>query len=159
MTFNSTRYSFFPSTIRSWNELDPGTRQIQSPSQFKTLLNSNRDLSSLPKYLLLGDRKLNIIHTRIRCFSSSLNSDLYRVKLTPSPNCRCGNFNEDAFHYFFECRLYQPQRTKLLNILSNFWPLTLQKLLFGDLALADDANAKIINATLVYIKDSKRFIS
>ena len=101
---NSTRNSFFPSSIRAWNELHTNVRSIQSFNQFKSILKSNSESCALPKYLTTGDRKLNIIHTRIRCFCSNLNSDLHRVNLTPTPSCHCGNFNEDAFHYFFRVR-------------------------------------------------------
>ena len=55
---------------------------------------------------VVGDRTWNISQTRLRCRASALNLDLYRVYLTASPFCQCGNMNEDAFHFLFECILY-----------------------------------------------------
>ena len=64
--------SFFPSTLKLWNELDLRIRSIPSNSQFKS---SVRNLPPKPlNYLSAGERKFNIISTRLRHRSSSLNS-------------------------------------------------------------------------------------
>ena len=84
----TTNMSFFPSTIRSWDTLDFEIRHCPSNSNFKQSLKSRRDPQIIPKYLQVGDRKLNIILTRMRCFSSNLKSDLNRVNLVASPSLR-----------------------------------------------------------------------
>ena len=53
-----------------------------------------------------GCRILNIIHTRLRHRSSSLNADLFRVYLANDPGCICGCAFEDEIHYILECCLY-----------------------------------------------------
>ena len=45
----------------------------------------------MPFYFGWGDRKLNIIHSRLKNMCSSLNADLHLVNLKPSPACICGH--------------------------------------------------------------------
>jgi predicted Zn-ribbon and HTH transcriptional regulator len=59
----------------------------------------------------IGDRKTNIIHTKLRHRCSGLNADLYRVNLKNDPCCACGHLFEDAIHFSLECPLYQHDRT------------------------------------------------
>ena len=122
---NTTINSFYPSTIRSWNNTNAEARHNPSINQFKSYLKSQNHDRILPKYLLYGERKLNILQTRIRCISSNLNSDLFRVNLTDSPLCRCGHYLEDSFHFLLECRLYNQERFKLFQTLQTIVPLTL----------------------------------
>ena len=128
----TTNRSFFPSTIRSWDTLEQDLRHCPSFTYFKSTLKSRRDVHITPLYLLVGDRKWNILQTRLRCHASALNSDLYRVNLTDSPFCQCGNMNEDAHHFLFECILYTNHRVKLYNKVMNYQPITTDKLLSGD---------------------------
>ena len=96
--------SFFPSTLKLWNELDLCIRNIPSTSQFKS---SVRNLPPKPlNYLSAGERKFNIILTRLRHRSSSLKSDLFTINIIDNRKCRCGAEVENAEHYFFECLLY-----------------------------------------------------
>jgi hypothetical protein len=61
-------------------------------------------LEKVPFYFGWGDRKLNIIHSRLRNMCSSLNADLHLVNLKPSPACICGHGFEDCIHFFLECK-------------------------------------------------------
>ena len=67
--------SFLPSVIRDWNELPVVVRQLDSVGSFKNYL--NRDFTPVPKYYLTGNRKSQILHTRLRTNCSSLNNDLF----------------------------------------------------------------------------------
>ena len=67
--------SFLPSVIRDWNELPAVVRQLDSVCSFKNYL--NRDFTPVPKYYLTGNRKSQILHTRLRTNCSSLNNDLF----------------------------------------------------------------------------------
>jgi hypothetical protein len=49
--------------------------------------------------MLLGDRKTNIILTKLRHRCSGLNADLHRVNLKNDPRCACGHLVEDATPY------------------------------------------------------------
>ena len=93
----------------------------------------------------------------MRCFSSNLKSDLYRVNLVASPSCECGSMNEDAYHFLFECTLYVNHRVVLYNTVMKYPPLTTEKLLSGDPALTYENNVEIILAVQGYIKATKRF--
>jgi len=50
-------------------------------------------------YYMLGGRKCNIIHTRLRHQCSSLGADLFRANITNDPSCPFGFPLEDAIHY------------------------------------------------------------
>ena len=65
-------------------------------------------------YYLLGSRKCNIIHTRLRHQCSSLGADLFRANIISDPSCACGCLLEDAIHYLLECPLYTNARMQLI---------------------------------------------
>ena len=134
----STRNSFFPSTIKLWNELEPEVRHNYSFNQFRFYLRSERDIYKVPDYFFAGERKYNVILTRLRNLCSNLNFDLFRVNLTHSPVCFCGAPVENVSHYLLECNLYQRQRDVLVNKLQMFWPLSIETLLFGEEELFND---------------------
>ena len=58
---------------------------------------------------------------------SSLNHDLFVKHITDSPLCRCGEI-ENTGHYFLSCHLYHNQRVDLINIISRYTPVTLQRI-------------------------------
>jgi hypothetical protein len=57
-------------------------------------------LEKVPFYFGWGDRKLHIIHSRLRNMCSSLNEYLHIVRLKPSPTCICGYGFEDCIHFY-----------------------------------------------------------
>ena len=69
--------SFIPSAIKLWNELPVGIKSMQSLSSFKSYVMLSFSVSNVPKYYLAGDRKLSILHTRIRNNCSNLKFDLF----------------------------------------------------------------------------------
>ena len=153
----STEMSFFPSTIKLWNSLNYDLRHGYTFNQFKFALKSNSDVHKVPCYFLVGDRRTNILLTRIRNMCSCLNADLNRVNLTDSPVCNCGNPCEDAYHFLMECPNYTRYRTILFDKLRNFEPLNVVKLLFGDFNLNINDNKIILLSVQEYIKATKRF--
>ena len=153
----STEMSFSPSTIKLWNSLNYDLRHRYTFNQFKFALKSNSDVHKVPCYFLVGDRRTNILLTRIRNMCSCLNADLNRVNLTDSPVCKCGNPCEDAYHFLMECPNYTRYRTILFDKLRNFEPLNVVKLLFGDFNLNVNDNNIILLSVQEYIKATKRF--
>ena len=153
----STLNSYFPSIIRLWDNVEPKLRHNYTIQQFKHILNNERDRFIVPSYFNIGDRKNNILLTRLRNSCSNLNSDLFRVNLTVSPSCACGYRSEDVFHYLFKCPLYDNQRQALGQRLNNYIPLTADKLLFGDTDLSNKDNETIQLAVQKYISNTKRF--
>ena len=105
--------SFLPSTVRAWNIVHEEAKHSDSINTFKGFL--NKDKSHIPKHFYVGNRKAQILHTRLRTNCSSLNLDLFIKNISDSPLCQCGSV-ENAQHYFFCCSKYQVQRTELMNI-------------------------------------------
>ena len=93
--------SFFPSTIRAWNNLSEDIRNANTVNSFTSRLNRNRQVP--PKNI--GPRIEPILHARLRMECSSLNSHLYRKNIVPIPSCACGSF-ESPHHYLFQCPIY-----------------------------------------------------
>lgn len=147
--------SFIPSTLRLWNGLDFTIRNSETLLGFKTRLRSHNDKVS--DILGLGERKLNIALTRLRHNCSSLNADLHRVNIVPSSVCSCGAGIENAQHYFFECRTFEPQRRNLFRTLNFIPDIKLDLLMHGCSTYNKEINERIITAVLAFIKDSQRF--
>ena len=122
--------SVFPSTIKSWNTLSPQLRNAPTLNRFKQA--NKKNTINPPKFYIAGCRILNIIHTRLRHRSSSLNADLFRVHLANDPGCICGCAFEDAIHYILECFLYNEAREDLKLRLVFLNELKIEVLLFGD---------------------------
>ena len=152
-----TNSSFIPSTLRSWNSLDLSIRSSTSLHSFKKSLTVNL-LSPPPSFLGFGERKLNILHTKLRYQCSPLKYDLYRVNLVDSPNCICGHPCENSFHYFCECPLFNDERRTLLQNLNAIdVDFDLEVLLFGNTQLSVEINICIFRQVHHYIKSSNRF--
>ena len=107
--------SFLPSTIREWNSLPEEHRVSSTVTSFKYHLNQPN--SFIPKFYYVGDRKTQILHTRLRTTCSSLNYNIFLKHLTDSPICSRGNV-ENAEHYLLQCHLYRQPRAAMLNSLS-----------------------------------------
>ena len=148
--------SFFPNTIREWNSLDINVRNSINLSTFKRKIKT--PINQAPFYFREGDRKLNILHTKLRYRCSGLNSDLSRVNLVESNNCSCGTAPEDAGHYFLHCHKYDLLRQQLFsNLMTLTNNINLKTILFGDESLTSNCNNKIFKFVQDFIKRSKRF--
>ena len=156
VTFN--RVSYFPSTIRLWNNLEFEIRNNFTFNQFKYYLNTLKNVHRVPEYFNVGKRKTNIILTKLRNSCSSLHSDLFRVNLVNSPVCSCGYFTEDVVHFMLFCPNYQRQRDILQHKLDHLQPLDIAKLLFGDENLSQAANKIIMVSVQDYIHASGKFL-
>ena len=84
MNTNLFSNSFFPSTVRAWNDLPHDIKDAPSVGSFKYKINKN--LRSPPKFYNAGTRKVKILQARLRMECSYLSSDLHRktLYLTPS---------------------------------------------------------------------------
>ena len=67
--------SFLPSTVRAWNNVHEEAKHSDSINTFKGFL--NKDKPHIPKHFYVGNRKAQILHTRLRTNCSSLNLDLF----------------------------------------------------------------------------------
>ena len=151
---NQYNNSFLPSTIRDWNNLPVEAKQANTLSSFKYFL--KKEKKQVPKYYYHGNRKSQILHTRLRTGCSSLNLDLFLKNITDTPLCNCGSI-ENAQHYFFHCRFFQQQRTLLLNEIRIYGTPTLDILLYGDPSLSHEINQTIFHHVHRYILTTQRF--
>ena len=85
---------------------------------------------------------------------SSLNSDLHRKNIVPSPFCRCGVF-ESRNHFFFTCPLYSLDRLRYLP--DNLDDFTSNDLLFGCENQSDEFNESLFLKVQEFLIRSGRF--
>ena len=86
---------------------------------------------------------------------------------TLSGNCLCEQGVEDTHHFLLFCPYYATQRAILITsvneiLLNNNLPPfenQMQLLLYGNDSLSDSDNRKVLEATLKFIKDSRRFLT
>ena len=104
-----------------------------------------------------GQRRLAVLHARLRNNCSDLKCDLFHNHLTDSLSCSCGYIMENAEHYFFECDNYRDSRLIMFRNTRNYLPLSLNTILYGKSTLNDDDNYFLFQAVQQYIKDTKRF--
>ena len=144
--------SFFPSTIRAWNELPDETKGASTVSAFKYQLNKHK--KPPPMYFHAGTRKGQILHTRIRMECSSLNSHLYSKNIINSPSCSCGGF-ESPYHFFFICPIYRHTRNIYLSDVLQTHKT--HELLYGKETATDLENEALFLKVQDFIIHSKRF--
>ena len=145
---------FFPSTLRAWNSCSLEQRQIDTSGNFKRqLINKN----VCPLWYSFGQRKFNIIHTKIRYNNSTLNYDLYRCNLRDNPGCLCGFNYENAYHFFLECPFYNNIRRYLFLVLRIYGDIDLNVIIYGNENLSLVQNIDICTAVHNFIRDSHRF--
>ena len=135
--------SFFPSSIKSWNNLSPQLRNAPTLNRFKQTT-KNQTIKP-PKFYNAGCRILDIISTRLRHRSSSWNVDLFRVYLANDPDCICGYAFEDATHFILECCHYNEARQEFILRLVFLHELKIEVLLFDDDTLIEKKIYKFSN--------------
>ena len=109
-TYKST---FIPTVVNEWNSIPLETRNLQSMSKFKSKISNKKSRSAPPSYFDYGNRRLNVLQTRLR-HNCVLNNDLFRCNLISSPLCTCGKV-EDTYHYFFVCPKYANARNEFFT--------------------------------------------
>ena len=161
-----SKNSFFPSTLKQWNNLDPHIEKSKSISIFKS--NILKFIGPKPNKVyychnpkgtrLLTRLLLGLSHLREHKFKHSFQDCL-------NPFCFCGNEIETSAHYLLHCPSYTNERMTLLNkiksincsILEFSDAVVTKTLLFGDNTLSDSCNTLILNSTIDYITSTKRF--
>jgi hypothetical protein len=151
--------SFFPSGIQLWNNLLPHVKQTNTFSMFRSQITPIA--VKLPKYYEYGNRKLNIIHTKLRHSVSQLNYDLYKLGIIDDSSCSCGNPCENVYHFFITCNLYINIREQLFKTINDAiqgtTTIDLQLFLCGNTDLSDKVNIAIFHAVHTFIRKSNRF--
>ena len=117
--------SFFPATIRAWNNnFSDDTKEATSIASFKFHL--NRNISKPPIYYNTGSRKGQILHSRMRMECSSLKSISSGRISWPIP---LASVELLIAHIFFNCPRYAAARTIYLP--NNINAYTSHDFLFG----------------------------
>ena len=151
--------SFFPSSLKLWNNLPNHIRETDSLTGFKSHISARK--VKAPNYFSAGNRKLNIIHTQLRYSNSRLNADLYKFGLIENPYCCCKFDYENSYHYFMNCVNYSDIREEMVRninkILDDKVIVTLDLLLNGNADLTYNENIQVFNQVQRYIYNSKRF--
>ena len=94
------------------NSLDEDTRRLQIYKSFKDTLMVNTKDDPL---FYVGSRQEQIIIAKIRMGCGNLYGHLYSMKTIDSPACLCAFINENEFHSFLVCPLYNRPRVTLQN--------------------------------------------
>ena len=150
--------SCIPSAITLWNAADNSLKDSNTLHSFKYQMKKPFAINSkVPSYYASGNRRLSVLHARIRNNCSNLNLDLFNNFLRPDPTCSCQVEPENAEHYFLRCHKHTIQRLVLFNSLRNFLPLRLEILLYGNPNLTDAENKIIFESVHIFIKNSNRF--
>ena len=148
--------SFFPRSIKLWNNLPEELRSLNSISEFKQKFKPEISDSLLLYYY--GSRWPSVHHARIRIGCSKLNSDLCNnLHVTDSSQCDCGALVENAQHYFLECPFFNENRISLFNQIGELTIINTNILLYGNAELNMDENKRVFDAVHEYIISTKRF--
>ena len=146
------------SAITLWNAADNSLKDSNTLHSFKYQMKKPFAITSkVPSYYASGNRRLSVLHARIRNNCSNLNLDLFNNFLRPDPTCSCQVEPKNAEHYFLICHKHTIQRLVLFNSLRIFLPLRLETLLYGNPNLTDAENKTIFESVHIFIKNSNRF--
>ena len=151
--------SFFPSTVRLWNQLPLEIREAEHVSIFKCLLDKHYKVTKKNQLFSIGNRRTASIHARLRMGSVQLNNYLHRIGVKESSNCSYGAEIEDIYiyHFFFICPTYNNIRIDLHETVIRLAPFTLKTVLYGSDECTFENNVKIFKAVHSYIEKSRRF--
>lgn len=155
--------SFFPQTVRDWNELTDDIKLSPSLGIFKRTLKNILFLSApQPWFYQENSRFSSIHHSRIRNKCSGLHSHLFLNHVRDNPWCPyCPNIIEDPFHYFFRCNQFVNQRTQMIEELEETFPTdtpnSLHDFLYGNGLMSTENNRTLFNIIQSFILRTKRF--
>ena len=160
------KYSFFPSTLNDWFNLDDNTKKSESISIFKNrILSFIRPIQS--KFYNIFDPTGLKYLIRLRLEFSHLNEHRFRHNFQEciNPLCSCSLDIENTIHYLLHCRHFLHFRKDLINsvrsVCDDFESFhdNVKKdiLLYGDSRLEENKNRSILIATISYTKNTERF--
>ena len=158
--------SFFPSCIKSWNELAYDITQLKSYATFRKTL--SKSIRPIPNSIFNACDPLGVqLLTRLRVGLSHLRDHKFRHGFNDliDPFCPCSMEVESTEHFFLQCHYYINERIDLMNELQNLninvnsfsESSLINLLLFGSKSFTNDINSKILNLSINFIKESKRF--
>ena len=105
--------SFFPFSIRRWDQLDPDLRNEPDFTEFKIKLKEKLKPHKF-KHFHCGFKYPNTLHTQLRLGRSFLNCHLFPIGLSITKYCQCGSL-ESVEHFLLDCKLYDHARVQLFQ--------------------------------------------
>ena len=114
--------SYFPKTIRDWNNLSNDTKQALPLTEFKTKIKNIYESLRVNKLFSHGHGWPKIDHCRLRLGLSHLKQHLYNYNLINPPYCEnndCLRLHETSAHYFLFSPKYHSQRQRMLTRISD----------------------------------------
>ena len=160
------KYSFFPSTLKDWFNLDASIRNSESIVIFKSRLLSLIHPSQSNVYNIFDPIGLKLL-THLRLNFSHLNEPKFRHNFQDclNPLCLCGLEIEDTIHYLLHCQYFFEYRINLINsvrsVSENFESFSdndkRDVLLYGDPRFDTNKNKLILESTITYTKNTDRF--
>ena len=158
--------SFFPSSITEWNKLYPNIENPESISIFKKHLLSF--IRPVHNSIFNCHDKIGIkFLTRLRVGLSHLRKHKFKHSFQDSVNplCDCSCEIESTSHFLLHCLHFCNERKILLSKIKEIDNTILSKngssithiLLFSDSSFNTQTNVSIINATIDFIIQTKRF--
>ena len=159
--------SFFPYCNTHWDTLDASIKEAPTLPQFKSaLLKKIRPLRR--SYFNVTDKVGLRRLAQLRVGLSDLRDHRknHHFLNCPISTCACSQGNETTEHFLLECNKYFTERIVLMTSLSQALPNTdlttfpslSNVLLYGSVNFSFYTNTNILNATVTYIKSSKRFL-
>jgi len=158
--------SFFPFTIKSWENLDNEAKSKSSAQSFKKYIEG---FIRPPghSFFRLQDKFGVKLLTKIRVSFSDLRDHRFNHNFNcNSPICSCGIEDETSVHFFLRCPRYHIQRSVLLSEISEIINSDVTVLpdehlyhilVYGSNVYNFVSNRLIITETLRYIRNSGRF--
>ena len=160
--------SFYPNSLLEWNRLDPEIRESPSLSIFKKkLLLKIRPVHN-SVYGIYNPKGISYL-TQLRVGLSKLNYHKFKHNFvdTMSPMCPANDGIEDTEHFLLLCHSFNNNRRSLLAGVNEVFKAVgnivdpndnlLHILLYGDKNLSENANKQILDLTIQYILETKRF--
>ena len=114
--------SFFPKTIREWNNLSLELKEADSINILKEKLKRLYGPNKSKKLYSHGYGWHTVNHCRIRLGLSHLNHHLFRFNIMQSAYCEnvtCDDIPETSFHFLLCRARYEPQRRTMLKEISS----------------------------------------
>jgi exonuclease III len=117
--------SYFPKSIRDWNNLTPETKNSQSLGIFRKKVNKLFNCKNYNKLFNLGHGIASKSISRIRMGLSPLRGNLYKIKVVESPICEyCDTgYVEDHIHYLLYCPAFDNFRIELFSNIIEYVPV------------------------------------
>ena len=105
--------SYFPFSIKLWDQLEPDLRNEPDFTIFKLKLKDKLKPMKF-KHYHVGFKYPNSLHTQLRLGRSALNCHLFQIGLSDTKLCLCGN-TETLQHFLLDCELYDHARSLLFQ--------------------------------------------